>query len=340
MKKKALVVAALLVSGAASAQAEVPNTFKAGQPARAAEVNENFTALESAVNQNETGIRQLKQASIITWEGSWQNGTSYKLHSLVEFQGSAYIAIQDTSGGEEPTDSTFWSLFAEKGSAGATGPQGPVGSQGPQGSQGDPGPRGAVGPAGPQGVAGPVGPQGPEGVQGVQGVEGAEGPIGPKGPAGPSLAIIDGNGTDLGLFLGYLPVNDRRLLMWFDTGSEWVPLVYDTAGFGWQGMTLYFDEVNCAGNAYRIVDNTIYQANNNDLALNYYNYAVLPDGVTVTRINRSQALNGSFTQSSRDGGAGDPCIMSGVPNATVMVHPMEPIGALPANVPPYQVVVK
>ena len=37
------------------AQTEVPNTFEAGQPARASEVNDNFETLESAINQN-TGI--------------------------------------------------------------------------------------------------------------------------------------------------------------------------------------------------------------------------------------------------------------------------------------------
>jgi len=38
------------------AQTQVPNTFQAGQPASAAEVNENFSVLESAVNKNADDI--------------------------------------------------------------------------------------------------------------------------------------------------------------------------------------------------------------------------------------------------------------------------------------------
>lgn len=41
-----------LFSGAALGQTQVPNTFQAGQPASAAEVNANFSELESAVNKN------------------------------------------------------------------------------------------------------------------------------------------------------------------------------------------------------------------------------------------------------------------------------------------------
>ena len=44
-----LVVLTLMVSGATFAQTSVPNTFQTGSPARAAEVNENFTVLQQAV---------------------------------------------------------------------------------------------------------------------------------------------------------------------------------------------------------------------------------------------------------------------------------------------------
>jgi hypothetical protein len=36
----------------AQAQTQVPNVFQSGQPAQAAEVNENFDTLESAIDQN------------------------------------------------------------------------------------------------------------------------------------------------------------------------------------------------------------------------------------------------------------------------------------------------
>ncbi len=49
-------VIALMISGNIYAQTQVPNTFQTGQPARAAEVNANFSTLEAAANQNAADI--------------------------------------------------------------------------------------------------------------------------------------------------------------------------------------------------------------------------------------------------------------------------------------------
>lgn len=49
----------MLVTGLAQAQTQVPNDFQAGTPARATEVNENFDALEAAIDQNTTAISQI-----------------------------------------------------------------------------------------------------------------------------------------------------------------------------------------------------------------------------------------------------------------------------------------
>lgn len=46
----------LMVPVVVFGQTQVPNTFQAGQPARAAEVNENFAAIETAVDDNATDI--------------------------------------------------------------------------------------------------------------------------------------------------------------------------------------------------------------------------------------------------------------------------------------------
>ena len=50
---------ALIVSTSLFAQTQVPNEFQSGQPARAAEVNENFSTLESAIDQNAATIQQI-----------------------------------------------------------------------------------------------------------------------------------------------------------------------------------------------------------------------------------------------------------------------------------------
>ena len=49
--KLCLSVIALIAAGPALAQTQVPHQFQAGEPARAAEINENFSALESATNK-------------------------------------------------------------------------------------------------------------------------------------------------------------------------------------------------------------------------------------------------------------------------------------------------
>ena len=51
---------ALMCSGVAVGQTQVPNDFTAGQPARAAEVNANFDALETAIDQDISEIAALQ----------------------------------------------------------------------------------------------------------------------------------------------------------------------------------------------------------------------------------------------------------------------------------------
>ena len=50
------IVVGLCVAFAAHAQTQVPNVFQAGEPARAADVNENFSALGEAANDNAANI--------------------------------------------------------------------------------------------------------------------------------------------------------------------------------------------------------------------------------------------------------------------------------------------
>lgn len=187
LSQNIICAAAIFVAGSAYGQTELPVTFQAGQPALAADVNSNFTTLESAVNQNAGDILLVQNLS---WMGDWQTGLVYAVNDLVQFQGSTYVVVQATSGTEDPTDAAFWSLIAAEG---AVGPAGPLGPQGLQGNVGPQGTQGLQGDVGPQGLQGNVGPQGPQGLQGdvgPQGPQGLEGPVGPVGPAGAD-AVID-----------------------------------------------------------------------------------------------------------------------------------------------------
>ena len=167
-------------------------------------------------DQGEQGPAGTSPTTLV-WRGEWQTELSYVEKDLVEFGGSAYVCIAETSGMSTPIDPTKWQLFAAKGAAGAVGPEGPVGpagavgAVGPQGPQGDPGVQGLPGWPGPQGEVGPPGPKGDQGDQGTPGAPGErgdpgpQGPEGPQGPAGPGVELApearmgaDGNGNVFG----------------------------------------------------------------------------------------------------------------------------------------------
>ena len=128
-------------------------------------------------------------------QGTWSSSQAYETYDAVEYQGSTYVALQNSSAGTVPSaQPTVWQLIAEKGdtgstgavgATGATGLTGATGATGPQGPQGDTGPQGSQGDEGPTGPTGPQGPQGPQGDTGATGPQGDEGPTGPTGPQGP-----------------------------------------------------------------------------------------------------------------------------------------------------------
>jgi len=132
---------------------------------------------------------------------------------------------------------------------GTPGPEGPEGPQGPTGATGDAGPTGPRGPTGPTGGQGPQGETGPPGATGPQG---DTGPPGPAGPAGTTLHIFDGTGADLGLaiFPGLAFNEQLGLLVTTNTyrGKSSAPAVY-------------FEEANCAGQAYIKADTSTNRAN-------------------------------------------------------------------------------
>ena len=108
-------------------------------------------------------------------KGAWAANVAYVCTTaqidVVTYNGSSYACNKGHTSTSSilPTNTTYWTLIAQKGATGATGPQG---SQGPQGIQG------------PKGDTGATGPQGPRGATGATGATGPQGPQGPQGPAG------------------------------------------------------------------------------------------------------------------------------------------------------------
>lgn len=53
----------------------------------------------------------------IIWRGAYSGATAYLINDAVSFNGSSYICIAPTTG-NNPTNSTYWNLIAQKGTDG------------------------------------------------------------------------------------------------------------------------------------------------------------------------------------------------------------------------------
>lgn len=60
-------------------------------------------------------------------KGTYDNGTSYTIGDIVDYNGSSYACKADTSA-NLPTDTSYWALLAAKGSTGSTGSTGAAGA--------------------------------------------------------------------------------------------------------------------------------------------------------------------------------------------------------------------
>ncbi len=189
------VIVCAAVCSQAVAQVSVPVTFSAGTPAKAADVNSNFSAVVNGINNLHSVAAK--------YGGTWVSGTAYAANTVVTNGGVSYVALANVpSSNTTPpgSDPAHWALFA----VGAAGPIGPVGATGATGATGASGAQGAIGPTGPAGPAGATGPVGPTGPMGATGATGAQGPIGlagatgatgPQGPQGPQgIAGVNGSG--------------------------------------------------------------------------------------------------------------------------------------------------
>ena len=166
-----LLTAALLVASfGALAQTQVPNVFEDGTPASAAEVNENFEALETAIDDVAAGA---DGRTILNGTAAPSSDTGAEGDFFLDTTNSMLYGPKTTSG--------WGSGVSLIGPTGATGEKGDTGDAGPRGPQGD---TGATGPQGVQGIQGEQGAQGLQGLAGDDGADGAKGDTGATGPQG------------------------------------------------------------------------------------------------------------------------------------------------------------
>ena len=209
------VLVAGFVSSVGAGTVTIPTTFTSGTPAKAAEVNGNFSAVAGAVNGNAQDIATLK------------------------------TAVQNMPAGPQgPVGPT--------GPTGPTGPVGPIGFPGAQGLTGATGSPGAMGSPGAPGTAGAQGLQGLQGVAGVQGIQGLQGSQGATGPG--AMIVKDSAGKLVGSFFsaanpfgGNLP--DEHVFV--RTGALSFALHLTASQLGSPNTTIvYFTALNCTGTAY------------------------------------------------------------------------------------------
>jgi len=199
------------MASAAAPATTIPNTFVAGTPAKAADVNANFTAVADAINSTAQTVTAL-QATVQNIPAGPAGPTGPQGP-----QGAA--GMQGAQGAN-----------GMNGAAGATGPAGPAG------------PAGTAGTMGPAGVQGATGPTGPPGPQGAVGAAGPAGVAGPQGAPGTALSVYDANNV----LIGAMYPNGQVLIT--SQGTPFYTSV-NANGLVYNGG-LYFTTTDCTGTPY------------------------------------------------------------------------------------------
>jgi microcystin-dependent protein len=220
-----------LFSTAAIAQTDLPHTFSDGQPARAAEVNANFSTLRDAIDDVDAA-----NGSKLLYGSGTPDPAEGRSDDFYIDTGSNLIF--------GPKTGTGWgegvSLVGPSGAVGAPGAQGPIGADGPPGAEGPAGPAGEAGPAG------PVGPTGDTGLQGPPGLPGATGPAGTPAPTYTASAPLVLEANDV---IGLNPAtSDGAVIAWNSGSGTWINqnLITSNTG-GNQSFSIRnpYQSVNC-----------------------------------------------------------------------------------------------
>jgi hypothetical protein len=65
--------------------------------------------------QGVQGIQGIQGEEGLFWKGAYSSTTAYVVDDAVSYNGSSYICISNTTAGTDPTNTTYWSLLAQKG---------------------------------------------------------------------------------------------------------------------------------------------------------------------------------------------------------------------------------
>lgn len=133
----------------------------------------------------------------ITWQGEWSSATTYTQNEAVQYNGSAYVALQGSSNIIPTSDTAVWSVMTLKGD---TGPAGATGSAGTvtigTTTTGSAGGNASVLNSGTSSDA-VLNFTLPKGASGTAGVQGSVGLTGPTGASGDNATISIGSITTL-----------------------------------------------------------------------------------------------------------------------------------------------
>ena len=133
----------------------------------------------------------------ITWQGEWSSATTYTQNEAIQYNGSAYVALQGNSEIIPTSDTAVWSVMTSKGDTGATGAIGSAGTVtiGTT-STGSAGGNASVSNSGTSSEA-VLNFTVPKGVSGTAGIQGSIGLTGATGAAGDNATIAIGTVTTL-----------------------------------------------------------------------------------------------------------------------------------------------
>ena len=111
-KFKYAIFSALVVGNCLASEVEIPNEFASGTPALASEVNANFTAIETAVNDNDSRIQSLE-----TSVTSIQNELVQNKHIYLQEGLAGYAGTEDTTLTKTDDVWTSLAISGQQGSA-------------------------------------------------------------------------------------------------------------------------------------------------------------------------------------------------------------------------------